>query len=387
MKRTILGILILSLAAGLVSGCSPQSEVHAEKVLQEEVDQEQDEETEVTEEAIETVEASAETAKEEPDLTMRSIWSESGIDYTSAEGLALEAGSKIAVVAGSKNSYWMKVREGMEQAIKDLNTALGYTGGNKIELTFDAPADGMDVDAQINMIDTVLDENPTVLCLAAIDQNSCQAQLETAFDNEIPVVMLDSGVHSDLFTTTCQTDNYAAGGEAARRLSEAIGGIGKIAIMAHVPTAQTSADREQGFRDEIQANYPQITLLPASYENEETSVADMAREVIEANPDLNAYFCTTEDMAVQVLEVLKNYPDRDIKVVSFDAGAQQVKAVKEGREAGVIVQNPFGMGYATIIAAARSVLGLSNDAFIDTGYQWLDASNIDDVIYQNYLYE
>ena len=34
MKRTILGILILSLAAGLVSGCSPQSEVHAEKVLQ-----------------------------------------------------------------------------------------------------------------------------------------------------------------------------------------------------------------------------------------------------------------------------------------------------------------------------------------------------------------
>lgn len=386
MKRPIVSVLILSLAAGLISGCSPSAEetvqedaVQVEQEITDEESQEEIEE-EVEEEQIEDV--------EEQDLTMTTIQSDSDIDYTSVEGIDLDPGSNIAVVIKSKKTgYWNTVKSGMEQAIKDLNTQLGYTGGDKITLTLDAPSDETDVETQINMIDTVLNENPSVICLAAIDQDSCQAQLETAAENGIPVIMLDSGVHSDMVVTTCQTDNYAAGGEAARRLSEAIGDVGKVAIMAHIPTAQTSVDREQGFRDEMQANHPQITLLTTSYENTDTSVADMAKAVIDANQDLTAYFCTNEVMALQVMEVLKNYPDRDIKVVAFDAGDEQLAAIENGMEVGVVVQNPYGMGYATIVAAARAAADMSNAASIDTGYQWIDAESIEDPVYQNYLYK
>ena len=70
-------------------------------------------------------------------------------------------------------------------------------------------------------MDAVLSENPQVLCLAAIDMGSCEAQLETAEENGIPVIILDSGVMTDeLVYTVCKTDNREAGAEAARRLSQ-----------------------------------------------------------------------------------------------------------------------------------------------------------------------
>ena len=64
--------------------------------------------------------------------------------------------------------------------------------------------------------------------------------------------------------------------------------------------------------------------------------------------------------------------------MGFDAGKTQKEAIKDGREAGVIAQNPYGMGYATAVAAARAWLGLENDSFNNPGYQWIDAASLDD---------
>ena len=72
---------------------------------------------------------------------------------------------------------------------------------------------------------------------------SCEAQLEAAAENDIPVVVLDSGVQSGLVNAVCATDNYAIGAEAANKLAEAIGGQGQVAIMTHVAASQTSRDK------------------------------------------------------------------------------------------------------------------------------------------------
>ena len=51
---------------------------------------------------------------------------------------------------------------------------------------------------------------------------SCQAQLETAEENGIPVVVLDSGVVTGTVDSVCSTDNKAAGADAAKKLAEAV---------------------------------------------------------------------------------------------------------------------------------------------------------------------
>ena len=45
------------------------------------------------------------------------------------------------------------------------------------------------------------------------------------------------------------------------------------------------------------------------------------------------------------------------------------------------------MGYATVVAAARTILEIGNEAVVDTGYTWVDKENMEDGSVQMMLYE
>lgn len=339
-------------------------------------------------ENIKEQETEAQDSDMQDDLIMEKLRENgSTIDYTSLDGINLEAGSHIAVVVKStKNGFWMSVKSGMNAAVKDLNEKLGYKGDNKIKLSFEGPSDETNVDNQINIIDAVLEENPDVLCLSAIDMDSCQAQLEAAEENGIPVIVLDSGVKAGNINATCVVDNYQAGAQAAVKLADAIGGSGKVAVMAHVESAQNCQEREQGFTETIAEKYPDIEIVNISHQNEETSVSEMAESVLKLFPDVKGYFCTNENTAGAVLDAI-SASGKEIAVVGIDAGKKQKDAIKSGKEVGVLVQNAYGMGYATVVAAARAALGMENDENINPGIEWIDAENISDERYANYLYD
>ena len=73
--------------------------------------------------------------------------------------------------------------------------------------------------------------------------------------------------------------------------------------------------------------------------------------------------------------------------MGFDAGKDQLDALREGKISGLVVQNPFGIGYASVIAAARTVLEIGNEAIVDTGYTWVTQNNIEEDAIQRMLYE
>lgn len=309
-------------------------------------------------------------------------------DYTSMSGINVEKGAYIAVVAkGLDSSYWDMVEKGAKAAIKELNTTLGYTGKDKIRMTFEGPGDNSDVDTQINTIDAVLADNPTVLCISAIDMQSCNAQLETAHENGIPVVVIDSGVQNDLVASACATNNYAAGQLAAKKLCEAVQDSGEVAVMAHQQTSQSSMDRVSGFMDEITKNHPNVTIVETSYENKDSSVEEMIESILEKHENLAGYFCTNETVSVKTMQALDSAKNTRVKVVGFDAGTDQIKAVTEGSEYGIVCQNPYGIGYASMVSAVRLAAKLPVDTYISSGFQWIDQSNVDLEENQVYLYE
>ena len=123
------------------------------------------------------------------------------------------------------------------------------------------------------------------------------------------------------------------------------------------------------------------------YESEEESVADKVNAVLQVHPDVAGYFCTNGNMTKDVLSALKAQEAVQVKVVGFDSGKEQIEAIKSGREVGTIVQNPYGMGYATIVAAGRAEAGMANDSYINSGFQWIDVNNLESEEFANYLYE
>lgn len=309
-------------------------------------------------------------------------------DYTTMEGITVEKGTYIAVVAkGIDSAYWNTVKAGATAAIKELNEVLGYTGNDKVRMTFEGPGDNSDVDTQINTIDAVLADNPSVLCISAIDMQSCDAQLETAQENGIPVVVIDSGVQSDMIASACATNNYAAGQLAAQKLCQSIADSGEVAIMAHQQTAQSSIDRVAGFKDEIMKNHPNVSIIQESFENKDSSVEEMVEETLNAHTNLAGYFCTNETVSVKTMEALKAADNTTIQVVGFDAGSDQIKAIEEDREYGIVCQNPYGIGYASMVSAARLAAKMPVDAYISSGFQWIDKTNIESEETQVYLYK
>lgn len=411
MKKAIAAFLCIMLTTGMISGCAEreaESEAAQENTGEEESQETQDSQEEPEESQEETAEKEenaqvAESTGEEDqeagdqedsqdrdmteDLTMSVLKDQAGtVDYTSLEELTPEAGSRIAVVLKStRDEFWTTVRDGIEDAVKALNEKMGYTGEDQITVSFDGPTDDSDVEKQIDLIDTVLSENPTIICIAAIDRQSCEAQLEMAAENDIPVVMLDSGVESGPISALCATDNYAAGTEAAKKMAEAIGDEGQIAVMTHAESAQTSQDREKGFTDEISKNHPNIEIVNISHENDDFTMEKMADAVFTLYPEVEGYFCTNEDASGAVLDAL-DAAGKEITVIGFDSGEQQQNAVKNGTELGFFAQNPYGMGYAAVIAGVRADQNLEVDTFINTSYQWIDSSNLENEEYSSYLY-
>ena len=52
----------------------------------------------------------------------------------------------------------------------ELNEALGYSGKDKIKVTYNAPSHEGDVDEQINILDEELDRYPIAVGIAVIDR-------------------------------------------------------------------------------------------------------------------------------------------------------------------------------------------------------------------------
>ena len=161
--------------------------------------------------------------------------------YDTVDGLTVEKGSYIAVVAKDLSAgFWKAVKAGAQQALDDLNASLGYTGNDKVYMTFEGPENESDTNSQINIIDSVISENPDALILGIIDQQSGQAQMEEASDSQIPVIIADSGIESDLITSTCATDHAAAAKLAADHLCEPSATAERLRLL-HISTTPRAA--------------------------------------------------------------------------------------------------------------------------------------------------
>lgn len=109
--------------------------------------------------------------------------------------------------------------------------------------------------------------------------------------------------------------------------------------------------------------------------------------IFEKNPDIKGIFATNGQAAMQMTKLCGEQEKEDITIIGYDSDSEELEALKDGRMTGLVVQNPYGMGYATIVAEARCVLESGNEAEIDTGYIWVTADNIDSKEVQRILYD
>ena len=279
---------------------------------------------------------------------------------------------------GFQHAFWLAVEKGAEQAAADYG----------VTITFEGPETEAMVDKQMDMLQAAIDKNPVGICFAAVDSKAAVPLLEQADEKGILIVGFDSGVDSDVPLATAATDNIAAAALAADKMVELIGGAGEVAVIAHDNTSRTGIDRVDGFTARVADEYPDVTVVDVQYGGgDHLKSTDLAKAIIQANPDLKGFFGANEGSIIGVLNAATELGRDDLVIIGYDSGQQQIAAIKSGQQSGAITQNPIGIGYKCVEAVVKAYNGETLDEFIDTGFMWFDADNIDDPDIVAVLYE
>jgi ribose transport system substrate-binding protein len=256
----------------------------------------------------------------------------------------------IAVIPkGRAHLFWQSVHAGAVMASREAG----------VEILWNGPTSETDYAGQIQIVEAMINRRVDAIALAPIDKKAMVGVVERAAKQDIPVVIFDSGIDTEVFVSQVATDNYAAGRLGAERMGELLQGKGKVVIVAVQPGAASTMAREQGFEDAIKEKFPGIQIVDKRY-----GMADFAKSLavaenmLTAYPDLDGLFASNESSAVGAAQALKARKS-EVRMVGFDWSPTLLEDLRTGLIDSLVVQHPFQMGAESVRAAVAKLKGQS----------------------------
>ncbi len=119
---------------------------------------------------------------------------------------------------GTTHEFWKSIHAGAVKASREQGAYVIWKG----------PVREDDRDEQIKVMETFISQNVDGIVIAPLDSKALVPVLNDARARKIPVAIIDSGVEWDGAVTFIATDNEKAGGLAAERLGNVLGGRGRV---------------------------------------------------------------------------------------------------------------------------------------------------------------
>jgi ribose transport system substrate-binding protein len=243
---------------------------------------------------------------------------------------------------------------------------------------------------QIPILNAVVQTRPDAIMMAPNDRRGMIAPIQAAIDAGVPVLCVDTTIESDIQLGDIATDNAEGGRLAARGLAEAIGGSGKVFVVNVKPGISTTDLREEGFRDAIANEFPDITYLGQEYCNDDSNVAAQITSArLQSDPDLSGIFGTNLFAAQGAAAAVREQGlQGKVKLVGFDAGPTQVQDLKSEAADLLIAQHPGDIGEVAIQVLHDFLTSGQppEPKELVTGATIVTRDNIDDPDVARYLY-
>ncbi len=275
----------------------------------------------------------------------------------------------IAVIPkGTTHEFWKSVHAGAVKASRELD----------VEIVWKGPLKEDDLKDQIDLVQNFTARGVDGIVLAPLNDKALRAAVKGAKNAGIPVVVFDSALAGDDMVSFVATDNLAAGKLAGERMAKLLGDKGKVAVLRYQEGSASTAAREQGFLDAI-AKHTGVEVVSSNQYGGATteSAFAVAESLLSAQGDkLDGVFCPNESTTFGMLLALDKQKRRGkVKFVGFDASDKLVKALGDGAIDGLVLQNPFNMGYLAVKTLVAHKRGDKVEASIDTGSKMVDKDN------------
>jgi ribose transport system substrate-binding protein len=279
---------------------------------------------------------------------------------------------EIAVIPkGTTHEFWKSIHMGALMAAEESGVEVIWKGPQKED----------DRAQQITVVEDFISRGVDGIVLAPLDERALCRPVQDAVRENIPVIVIDSGLQGSDYISYVATDNYKGGVMAARRLAQLLQNRGRIFLIRYQEGSASTTQREQGFLDTIKAEAPAVSLLVQDqYAGTTTESAyQLAENLISRFPDVAGVFCPNESSTFGTLRALQETGlAGKIVFIGFDSSPKLVQALRDGHIQGLILQDPVKMGYLGVRLMTLHLRGQPIDKIIDTGVYIATRDNIDD---------
>jgi len=277
---------------------------------------------------------------------------------------------KIAVVPkGTTHQFWKSIHAGAVKAAQEL----------EVDIIWQGPLKEDDRQMQIQVVQNFISQGVDGIVLAPLDSRALVSPVKAASRRDIPVVIIDSDLESEDFQSFIATDNYKGGQMCAERMGELLGGEGTLIMLRYMEGSASTVAREAGFLDGMK-NYPDIDILSENqYAGATMEKAFQASQnLLNRFPDVDGIFCPNESSTHGMLRALQTAGKAgEVKFVGFDSNETLIEAMRNDEIHGLLVQDPFDMGYQGVKTLVSHLNGEEVSPKVDTNVMLVTPQNME----------
>jgi signal transduction histidine kinase/AraC-like DNA-binding protein/CheY-like chemotaxis protein/ABC-type xylose transport system substrate-binding protein len=177
-----------------------------------------------------------------------------------------------------------------------------------------------DSKTQVNQVSKMLHDKIDLLIISPNEAQPLTPIVDEAYQNNIPVIIIDRKTSSSLYTAYIGADNYELGKMAGHYLGTISKSPVNLIEVMGLPGSSPAIERDRGFSDGIK-HFPNIHIKAKIYGDWLKKNAEKQLWKIKGSlNDINAVFAHNDNMALgsrTVLNALK--PTNHVKVIGVDA--------------------------------------------------------------------
>ena len=285
----------------------------------------------------------------------------------------------IAVIPkGTTHEFWKSVHAGAEKAGQELG----------VQIIWQGPLKEDDRASQIETVENFVTRGVSGIVLAPLDETALVPPVDNASRENVPVVIIDSGLKTENYVSFVATDNYRGGQMAGEKLAALLGNKGKVAMLRYAVGSASTDQREKGFMDAIE-KHPDIKVISdnqyggATKESaltaSENLLAPLKAGGTSSGLAVDGIFCPNESTTFGMHRALTGISAAGkVKLVGFDASSELVAGLKAGEIDALVVQNPLNMGYLGVKTMVQKLKGEPVEKRIDTGATLVTLQNMNE---------
>jgi ribose transport system substrate-binding protein len=286
-----------------------------------------------------------------------------------------QTGITIAVIPkGTTHEFWKSIHAGAEKAARESNAKIIWKGPLKED----------DREEQIKVVDDFIARGVSGIVLAPLDNQALIVPIKNATRNDIPVVIVDSDVKVQDYSSFVATDNFKGGQLAGEEMARLLGDKGKVILLRYAEGSDSTTNRENGFLDAIK-KHPNIQVVSdnqyggatteSAYQKSENVLTPLKNA--DGSLTIDGIFTPNESTTFGMLRALQDGKlAGKVKFIGFDASEKLIQALTAGEIHGLILQNPFNMGYLGVKTLIHVLNGEKVEKRIDTGATLVTKANM-----------